>query len=80
MNLLSDHLKNLGVYVDVSKDDSDGDIVRRAELVKEKKPDSTVIVIGEDVDLFLLIIALTACDREFYFSNKTHVGYSSQIH
>ncbi len=83
LKLLSDYLKTQGVYVETAKDDADGNIVRRAENVEEENPNMPVIVIGEDIDLLVLAIALTPQDCEILFhkpgrSSTAGVTYSSE--
>jgi len=67
LELLSEYLKNQKINVETATDDADALIVRRTLEVRLQSKNVPVVVVGEDVDLLVLIIGLTSQNDEILF-------------
>lgn len=65
INFLKDHLMNTGIDVKQATEDADQLIATTA--VEQLSEHEKVAVIGQDVDLLVLLIALTPEDKEIHF-------------
>ncbi|GBO24557.1 hypothetical protein AVEN_40583-1 [Araneus ventricosus] len=64
ISMLSEELKAADIFVKQANNDSDVLIIERA---LEKFNTNTTIVVGEDVDLLIMLTARTPTDRIIYF-------------
>lgn len=82
VNLLSQYLQSNGVNTKISNEDADTVIIRSAIEFKDNSVESLVTVVGNDIDLLILLITKCSDGPEIYFynrpSNKSNELYSSK--
>jgi hypothetical protein len=69
-SMLLKYLQKSGIAVEQSSGDADTTIVNTA--IKHSEFTSSVIVVGEDVDLLILLVALVKQESEIYFAKPSH--------
>lgn len=67
--MITEKFKAVNVYVKQAKDDADVLIVETALMIAKTNKNATVIV-GEDVDLLVIMVARTPADLEIFFRKR----------
>lgn len=81
VQLLSAYLIANGIKTVVANEDADSLIVNTGVDIKNRRnlADPPVVVVGNDVDLFLLLIGLTPEDNMMYFYKITSTGKQKKV-
>lgn len=82
VDLLSDHLQKRGISTSIASEDADLLIVKTAIHLKRSE-NKSVTIVGNDIDLLIILISLDSDDEVIYFYKMTpgkqaNVIYSTQ--
>ena len=72
IDMLIEKLESVNITTKQAKDDADVLIIETA--IEESKPERTAVIVGEDIDLLVILIGRTQLHQEEIFFNKVGKG------